>query len=378
MAKPRTLVTGGLGFIGSHLIRTLTAAGHSVRVIDSLSPQIHGQFPSVEPTIVNDSSIQFMRGDILNPKLLDEAFQDIDCLIHLAAETGTSQSMYEIARYNSINSQGTALIMDRVVNLKHSIKKVILASSRSIYGEGAYNCEQCGVVVPDTRSSESLARREWEPTCPVCGNGIHAIATSEHSQPRPASIYAATKLAQEDLIRIACQSSGVPYAILRFQNVYGAGQSLKNPYTGILSIFSTRIRRGMVLPIFEDGMESRDFVEVKDVVRAITLCMPPDHAAGQVFNVGSGVPTTVLNVASMLNQIFKGTSETEVTGQYRVGDIRHCYANISALRVATGFEPRVSLEQGLAAFATWVGGQPLPDDGLDQANRALLEKGLMK
>ena len=189
-----------------------------------------------------------------------------------------------------------------------------------------------------------------------------------------------TSLNDPDKYGLTLVLGGGEVSLIDEVSAYGvfANNGVRLAYTGILSIFSTRIRRGMVLPIFEDGMESRDFVEVKDVVRAITLCMPPDNAAGQVFNVGSGVPTTVLNVASMLNQIFKGTSETEVTGQYRVGDIRHCYADISALRAATGFEPRVSLEQGLAAFATWVGGQPLPDDGLDQANRALLEKGLMK
>jgi dTDP-L-rhamnose 4-epimerase len=286
--------------------------------------------------------------------------------------------MYEIAKYNAVNSQGTAEIMDRLVNVKHSVKKVILASSRSVYGEGAYRCGKCGLVVPESRSSKALADGKWEPDCPTCKGPIHLIATPEHSRPQPASIYAATKLAQEDLVRITCGSSGIPYGILRFQNVYGEGQSLKNPYTGILSIFSTRVRRGMNLPIFEDGLESRDFIHVRDVVKAVLLCLQTESVVGQIYNVGSGVPTSVLEVARMLIQVFKGSSITEITGQYRLGDIRHCYADISELRKATGFEPSVSLEDGLAAFGRWVTSQPLPEDGLDKANRILVEKGLMK
>ncbi len=378
MQKTSILVTGGMGFIGTHLIRSLCAQGHSVRVIDNLSPQIHGHLPVVNPDVAQDPNIEFTRADILSPRALDEAFQGVDYLVHLAAETGTAQSMYEIAHYNAVNSQGTAEVLDRLVNTKHSIKKVILASSRSIYGEGAYRCDTCGIVTPVARSAEALAAGRWEPDCPSCHGSLQLIATPEVSRPLPASIYAATKLAQEDLVRIACESSGIPHAILRFQNVYGEGQSLKNPYTGILSIFSTRIRRGMDLPIFEDGMESRDFVHVSDVVKAIRLCLESEVVTGQVFNVGSGVPTSVLDVAKMLIEIFKRSSKTVITGQYRVGDIRHCYADISALSAATGFVPVMSLEDGLAAFGEWVASQPLPEDGLDRANRVLIEKGLMK
>ena len=378
MERGIVCVTGGFGFIGSHLIRELRSEGYSVRVIDRLTPQIHGHLFSVIGELASDSGIEFTRADIMEPRVLDAVVQGADYLIHLASETGTAQSMYEIARYNTANSMGTAVLMDWLVNTKHSIKKVILASSRSIYGEGSYTCGRCGIVSPTTRSLESLAASCWEPDCPKCHGPIALTATAESSYPTPASIYAATKLAQEDLVRIACSSSGIPYAILRFQNVYGAGQSLKNPYTGILSIFSTRIRRGLNLPIFEDGLESRDFVHVQDVVRAIQLCMASGAVTGQVFNVGSGVPTPVLDVAKMLIKVLKGTSVTEITGQYRVGDIRHCYADISALRAATGFEPLVSLEDGLAAFAGWVSGQPLPEDGLDRANQVLVEKGLMK
>jgi dTDP-L-rhamnose 4-epimerase len=371
-------VTGGLGFIGSHLTQDLRSQGYAVRIMDNLSPQIHGHLPSVDGGLTKDPGIQVTRADLVVTEEIEAFLEGADYLVHLAAETGTAQSMYEIAKYNVVNSQGTARLLDRLVNAKHSIRKVVLASSRSIYGEGAYRCERCGVVTPLSRSAKALAASRWEPDCPACHGPIVLLATPETSRPAPASIYAATKLAQEDLVRIACGSSGIPHAILRFQNVYGEGQSLKNPYTGILSIFSTRIRRGMDLPIFEDGLESRDFVHVQDVVRAVRLCLESEAVVDQVFNVGSGVPTPVLEVARMLIREFQGSVTTKITGQYRLGDIRHCYADISALRSATGFQPEVGLEEGLATFAAWVSSQPLPDDGLDRANQVLIEKGLMK
>jgi dTDP-L-rhamnose 4-epimerase len=346
--------------------------------MDNLSPQVHGHLPSLDGGLSKDPGIQVTRADLVVTEEIEDFLEGADYLVHLAAETGTAQSMYEIAKYNAVNSQGTARVLDWIVNARHSIKKVILASSRSIYGEGAYRCGTCGIVTPLSRSAKALDAARWEPDCPICRRPIDLIATPEGSRPAPASIYAATKLAQEDLVRIACGSSGIPHAILRFQNVYGEGQSLKNPYTGILSIFSTRIRRGMDLPIFEDGLESRDFVHVEDVVRAIQLCLESESVVDQVFNVGSGIPTSVLDVAKMLIHAFHGSVVTEITGQYRLGDIRHCYADISALGSVTGFEPTVNLEDGLAAFAKWVSSQPLPEDGLDRANQVLIDKGLMK
>ena len=378
MQKGIVCVTGGFGFIGSHLIRGLRKDGYSVRVIDNLSPQVHGHLFSVGTELAGDSGIEFTRADILVPKVLDSVLQGADCLVHLASETGTAQSMYEIARYNAVNSMGTAVLMDWLANTSHSIRKVVLASSRSIYGEGAYACEKCGIVTPESRTGEALSAGKWEPSCPVCLGSIKCVATPENARPQPASIYAATKLAQEDLVRIACGSNGIPFSILRFQNVYGQGQSLNNPYTGILSVFSTRIRRSMDLPIFEDGRESRDFVHVSDVVQAIELCLEQATTDGQVLNVGSGIPTSVVDVAHMLVKALKGQSRIETTGQFRLGDIRHCFADISAIQKSTGFQPKVDLEDGLAAFAAWVSTQPLPEDGLDRANRILLDRGLMK
>jgi dTDP-L-rhamnose 4-epimerase len=374
----KVLITGGLGFIGQVLTQNLLDHRHQVVVMDSLNSQIHGPIPDARSYIAASSGLTILRGDVTRRADLAEALAHAEVVIHLAAETGTAQSMYEISRYNQINSQGTAELLDLLANTPHRVRKVVLASSRSVYGEGAYHCPSCGMVSPLTRSAGQLDRGEWDPLCPDCAGPLTCIPTPETSRVRPASIYAATKLAQEDLVRIACTASGLPFTLLRFQNVYGRGQSLNNPYTGILSIFSTRIRRGMDLPIFEDGKESRDFVHVRDVAEAIRLTLDHPETDGGIFNVGSGVPTSVQDVADMLIKAFKGRSKTYVTGQYRVGDIRHCFADMTALRTAAGFAAGIPLEEGLADFAAWVGGQSLPEDGLDHANKVLIDRGLMK
>jgi dTDP-L-rhamnose 4-epimerase len=378
MSGAQILITGGAGFIGSNLAMTLAkSSDYQITLFDNLSPQIHGDVPLVDPRLFEFSNITLTRADVTNTKAFEKALSAADVIVHLAAETGTAQSMYQIAHYNNINSQATAQMLDFLANNPHSVKKIVLASSRSIYGEGAYSCAVHGDVYPSARTAEQLARHEWTPVCPVCQGAITPIPTPESARPSPASIYAATKYAQEDLIRIAGDSLGIGTAILRFQNVYGAGQSLNNPYTGILSIFSTRIRRGMSLPIFEDGAESRDFVHVNDVVQAITLAIENDAANGRTFNVGAGEPTSVLEIANLLVDAFDGKVRPHVTGQYRLGDIRHCYADLTAIKATLGFEPKVSLKQGIAEFADWVLSQPLPEDGLDKANEELKKRKMM-
>lgn len=372
------LVTGGLGFIGTNLALSLQpAGGHTVRIIDNLSPQIHGVIPMVDGRLVNAKNVEIFRGDICNDRGWAAALKDIDAIVHLAAETGTAQSMYQIAHYNFVNSQATAQMLDFLANNVHQVKKIVLASSRSIYGEGAYDCIAHGKVYPKARPAEQLKRHQWDPLCPVCAGPIKAIPTPESAHASPASIYAATKYAQEDLIRIAANSLGIGAVVLRFQNVYGAGQSLNNPYTGILSIFSTRIRRGMSLPIFEDGNESRDFVHVNDVVQAITLALESDASNGGTFNVGAGEPTSVLQIANMLVDAFNGKVRPTVTGQYRLGDIRHCFADITNSKETLNFAPLVTLEKGIEEFAGWVLSQPLPEDGLDRANDELKKRKMM-
>jgi dTDP-L-rhamnose 4-epimerase len=377
----KVLITGGAGFIGSRLAPQLLADGFSLRILDPLSPQVHGQLPHSLDWLT-DERIAFMRGSLTERRDIEAALEGVAYVVHLAAETGTGQSMYEVARYNQVNSQGTALLLDVLANTRgHGVKRIVLSSSRSVYGEGAYVCDSCDRgqerVFPSARSAERLARHQWEPLCESCGKGLTAVATRETDPVRPASIYAATKYAQEDLVRVGCESLGIGYAILRLQNVYGEGQSLKNPYTGILSIFSTKIRRGLELTLFEDGLESRDFVHVDDVARAMRQCLVCPRAPNQVINVGSGTGTSVADVARKLSEAFGAKPNLRVTAEYRVGDIRHNFADIARLKRELDYEPRVSIEEGLKRFAMWVLTQPLPDDLLERANAELRARKLM-
>ncbi len=375
----RILVTGGAGFIGSHLCPLLVANNYSVTILDNLSPQIHGDTPKT-PSWVEECGINFVHGSVTDRGVLESCLSECDSLIHLAAETGTGQSMYEIEKYNEVNTQATALILDIITNKKLKLKRVLLASSRSVYGEGAYICEVCNDEVrhyPTARKPEQLANQQWTAPCNVCGHTLTSVPTRESDNIQPASIYASTKYAQEDLISICCESLGIGYGILRLQNVYGEGQSLNNPYTGILSIFSTRIRRDLQLPIFEDGEETRDFVHVEDVANAFLAALTAENAPNTVINVGTGELTTVVDIASKLTEAFGKDPDIKVTGQYRLGDIRHNRADINKLRNLLGYEPQVSLMQGLTRFVDWVNTQPLPEDKLDKANAELKEKGLM-
>lgn len=377
----KVLITGGAGFIGAHLSECLVENGFSVRILDTLSPQIHGAVP-VGLDWLNGANIDFLRGSITERRDIEAALDGVTHIVHLAAETGTGQSMYEIARYNHVNSQGTALLFDVLANSSsHGVKRIVLASSRSVYGEGAYTCEYCGSagerVFPGARTAEQLSKHQWEPLCPSCQSPLKMAATRETDQVRPASIYAATKYAQEDLVRVACESQGLGYAILRFQNVYGEGQSLKNPYTGILSIFSTRVRRGLELTAFEDGLETRDFVHVEDIAEAIHRCLTIQKPLNDVINVGSGIATSVLEIAEKLTLALGFKPNIRVTGDYRVGDIRHNFADIERLKSLLGYTPRVSLDEGLRRFAEWVLTQPLPEDLLGKANAELRARKLM-
>lgn len=370
------LITGGAGFIGGHLTRLAREAGHEVRLLDNLSPQIHGDNAAFTPP----DGVEFMRGDITSRSDLEQALDGVDCVVHLAAETGTGQSMYEIDRYYRVNVQGTALLLDILANKPHSVRNIVLASSRSVYGEGAYLCRACDPAgkrcYPGARGAEQLAAHDWNPKCPDCGADVEATATREDDRLAPASIYAATKLAQEDMVRVAASSLGIAHAILRFQNVFGEGQSLNNPYTGILSIFSTRIRLGLSLPIFEDGEESRDFIHVEDVARAVLSCIQQPRQDGVTLNVGAGRPTSVMSVARTLAKVMGSDIEPHVTGQYRIGDIRHNYADLTALRAVIATDP-IELEKGLQRFCSWVNTQPIPEDMLAKANAELAARNLM-
>jgi dTDP-L-rhamnose 4-epimerase len=373
------LISGGAGFIGRKLTENLLARGFVVRILDNLSPQIHGPDAGIPPWAQRDG-VTFVKGSVTDRSAWIKALADVSAVAHLAAETGTGQSMYEIARYNEVNTQGTALLLDILAqSTDHGVRCIALASSRSVYGEGRYVCDHCGAgpIFPTGRSAEALADARWDPECPECSRDLTAAPTAESDATQPASIYAATKLAQEELVRIAGNSLGIGYAILRLQNVYGEGQSLKNPYTGILSIFSTKLRHGSELPLFEDGQETRDFVHVSDVAEALARTLTMVEPPNGVINVGSGIGTSVQEIAALLSDALGRPRNLRVTGEYRLGDIRHNVGDITRLREILGCEPQISLASGITRFAQWAASDELPDDRLDQANAELRKRGLM-
>jgi dTDP-L-rhamnose 4-epimerase len=375
------LITGGAGFIGHHISNKLVNQGHYVRILDSLAPQIHGNIPVTFGWLAHPR-IDFIRGSILDRQTVVNAIAGITHIIHLASETGTGQSMYEISKYNNVNSQGTAILLDVLSNSPDRlVEKFLLASSRSVYGEGAYTCSYCegsaSRQYPISRSYDQLKKHQWEPICPNCKHPLISLATKEDDSLLPASVYAATKLAQEDLVRICCNSLDIDHVILRLQNVYGEGQSLHNPYTGILSIFSTRIRHGLPLPIFEDGLETRDFVHVDDVADAFVLCLNQPEQMKVTLNIGSGIGTPVLEVAQQLVDSLGSSVSINITADFRIGDIRHNKADISRAVGLLGYAPQIDLTEGLKRFSQWASTQPLPEDNLEHANNELRERKLM-
>jgi dTDP-L-rhamnose 4-epimerase len=374
----KIMITGGAGFIGSWLVDSLLSEGHAITVVDNLSPQIHGAAPHRDAlwSIGDRGGVRFIRADIRDVAAMDVALSASEAVVHLAAETGTGQSMYRVAHYYDVNQQATAALFEAIVTKHRHIRRVVLASSRSVYGEGAYRLDG-QIVVPSSRDPALLRAGQFEPVGPD-GETLSLIPTPESVVPFPASIYAATKLANETLGRVMAESYGLTVVALRFQNVYGERQSLRNPYTGILSIFSNRMRQGLPINIFEDGLESRDFVHVSDAVRAIRLGLDADLPPFTIANVGSGTPTSVLEVANLLRSLLGSRSELQVSGDFRAGDIRHCYADLVHARLLLGFVPDVTLARGLQAFCDWVVTQPVLEDRSTQAQQELARVGLGK
>ncbi len=378
MGNGKVLITGGLGFIGKCVARMLVEQGHEVRLFDNLNPQVHGEVPRLQADdLLCHPQVEVYRGDVRNPADWARVMPETGAIVHLAAETGTAQSMYEISRYTETNVSGISLLLQFLANSGHSVEKVVLASSRSVYGEGAYDCARCGPVYPPSRSAELLRSGLWDPACPVCGGEISPAPTPENAELAPKSIYAATKLAQEHLLRITSQALGLPAVILRMQNVYGEGQSLRNPYTGLMTIFAAQLQAGKTLNLFEDGQESRDFVHVEDAAKALLLALFDDAADGCTLNVGSGRAASVETVAKMLCACFGVSGQYHVSGQFRLGDVRHSIANLTAIEDRLGFEPTISLEQGMERLVAWVRSQPIEPGQWDTANEQLVQRGLM-
>ncbi len=373
------LITGGAGFIGSQLSLRLTEEGNQVTVLDNLSQQIHGEDAKKSPLFKSiEGKVNFIEGDVRSKDDWIKALHKQDIVVHFAAETGTGQSMYQIEKYADVNVKGTSILLDLLANGDHSVEKVVVASSRAIYGEGKYSCLKHGYVYPNDRQDETLSNGIFDPQCPVCNASLSFEATDENSKIHPSSIYGITKHNQEQMVLVSCKSLGIPAVALRYQNVYGPGQSLSNPYTGILSIFSTRILNGNPINIFEDGEESRDFVFIDDVVEATRLSMFSKDANDDVFNIGSGVATTVSKVASSLQEHYSSDVEITVSGNYRLGDIRHNKADISKAQKILGFEPKVMFEEGIKLFSNWVLKQELQEDNYNKSIQQLKDKGLMK
>ena len=376
MKYKKILITGGAGFIGSNLSLKLIEKGYKVTVLDNLSPQIHGEYSPLYESIKD--KVNFIKGTVLSYDDWKKALDGVDVVVHLAAETGTGQSMYEIEKYTDVNIKGTSIFLDILANEKHSVKKIVVASSRSIYGEGKYECLKCGIVYPNERKDEDMANGDFNVKCPLCGADAKLMPTDETSKIHPSSIYGITKQVQEQIFLTMGKSLNIPAVAFRYQNVYGAGQSLSNPYTGILSIFSTRIKNGNDINIFEDGKESRDFVYIDDVVEATILGIEKDEANYEVFNVGLGKVIDVMTVAKTLVETYNSNSKITISGNYRLGDIRDNYADLTKIKAKLGFEPKVSFEEGIRRFTSWVEKQEVVEDKYEKSIEEMKEKGLYK
>lgn len=354
----QVLITGGAGFVGSHLADGLIRAGHAVRILDDLAPQVH---PAGIPDYLA-RDVELIRGDVRDSRRLKAALAGVDVIFHFAATVGVGQSMYEISRYMSINTLGTAELLQALLDFRTAPEKLVVASSMSIYGEGRYLCPACDIAVaPRVRSTCNLRAGQWDLHCDQCGSALQPQATDESKPSEITSIYALSKRDQEDICLIYGRTYDLPVTALRFFNIYGTRQALSNPYTGVAAIFASRLLNGQAPLVFEDGSQMRDFVSVHDVVRANMLAMMRHESDGQVINVGSGKPICIRRVAEILARSLDTDIEPLITHKYRAGDIRHCYADITKARSLLGYEPQVTHEQGFQELAAWLSEQDADD-----------------
>jgi dTDP-L-rhamnose 4-epimerase len=376
----KILITGGAGFIGSNLVEALHQKGYEITVLDNLSEQVHGAEPETSTLFaaIRDK-VRFIRGSVCDRAIVEQALEGQDVVVHYAAETGTGQSMYMVDHYTRVNIQATAMMLDILGTRKdHGIKRMVVASSRSIYGEGKYLKASGAATYPSHRNERHMQEGRFDLYDAQTDALLTLAATDEDSLIHPSSVYGITKQVQEQLVMTVCPLLGIEPVALRYQNVYGPGQSLSNPYTGILSIFSNLIMGGGKINVFEDGLESRDFVFIDDVIDATVLAVEHANAPNQVFNVGSGVATTVLEVVKHLKAAFKSEITVNVTGNFRLGDIRHNYADLTKISEMLGFVPKVNFADGIQQFATWAATQGPKDSAYERSLSEMKERGLMR
>lgn len=375
MSLQRVLVTGGAGYIGSHLVDALVGLGYAVTVLDNLEPQVHRS--GTWPSYANAKAV-YVRGDVRDRAVFEPLVLASDAVVHFGAAVSVGQSMYQVDRYVDVNTRGTALLLDILVNTKHDVKKVIVASSIGVYGEGAYHCATHGAVAPTIRGEAQLAARDWEQRCPVCGEHVTSVPTPEDKALYRDNIYSMTKYHQEEMVLLIGKTYGIPAVAPRFFNVYGPRQSLSNPYAGVAAIWLSRLLNGKRPVVFEDGGQLRDFVSIHDVVDCLVLMLEKPGADFLPVNVGSGETVTILDIARLLNRILGTAIEPDVTNTGRKFDIRHNTADITRARQTLGFAPKVSLEAGFTELVEWAKTTPdVAADFFDKALDELRQKGLL-
>ena len=357
MRSKKILVTGAAGFVGSHTADALLRAGHSVRIFDNIAPQVHSDgMPSYL-----SAEAEFMHGDVRNLEQVTQAVRGMDVIFHLAAAVGVGQSMYRISEYTAVNTLGTANLLQAILNTGSTPEKIVVASSMSIYGEGKYLCANCGEASPPLRTPDQLSNKKWETVCEGCGETLVPVATREDKPLQCSSIYALSKRDQEEMVLLFGRTYGIPATALRYFNIYGPRQSLSNPYTGVAAIFASRLMNGRAPLIFEDGQQLRDFISVSDIVQANLLAMEHSNAVGRAVNIGSGEPVTIREVAEELSRALGVPLQAEITGKYRSGDIRHCFADISRARHLLGYAPQTTFQQGMKKLTDWLRSQSAND-----------------
>ncbi len=372
----KVLITGGAGFIGSHLGDLFLSKGYQVKAYDNLDPQVHGENAS-RPAYLN-KDIELIIGDVRNPEAFASALNSVDILVHLAAAVGVGQSMYEIVRYTSINTMGAATVLEEAVKQRDHIEKMLVASSMSIYGEGLYLCPDCGEISPRLRSTAQLAERNWDMLCPICGKPCTPIPTPETKPLYPTSIYAVNKRDHEEMFLSVGDAYNIPATAMRFFNVYGERQALSNPYTGVGAIFASRLLNGKPPVVFEDGGQSRDFIHVRDIARGCLLALENGNSNGEVFNLGTGRKLSIMDVGKAIaGELGRPADDFIVNNQYRAGDIRHCYADVSRAKTILGFKPSTVFEEGVSELCNWVKSQT-STDMVDKATEELKKRGLSR